>query len=111
MYEWRDQRYRGYAVYLAETPVDEPVESPLSCRPPARLASETHAAYPCPNRPIDLIQEPLPTLRSLVPLDCSLDWSDRSRMVAILLITVCPAAGLAVHAGTNGPRCLRFRLR
>jgi hypothetical protein len=30
-------------------------------------------------------------------LDCPAEWSDRSPMVAVLLIAVCYAAGLAVH--------------
>ena len=49
------------------------------------------------NSSIDPFQDPLLTLRSLVALDCPADWSDRSCMVAILLIAVCYVAGLAVH--------------
>ena len=49
------------------------------------------------NGSIDPFQDPLPTLRSLVVLDCSGAWNDRSDMVAILLIAVCYATGLAVH--------------
>jgi hypothetical protein len=52
---------------------------------------------PFSNRSIDPIQEPLATLRPLVALDCVADWSDRTGMVAVLLIAVCYAAGLAVH--------------
>ena len=49
------------------------------------------------NGSIDPSQELLPTLRSHVALDCLADWSDRSGMVAVLLIAVCYAAGLAMH--------------
>jgi hypothetical protein len=59
----------------------------------------TKDTQPCTwaNGSIDLSQERLPTLRSLVLLDCSATSSDRTGMVAILLIAVCYAAGLAVH--------------
>ena len=50
---------------------------------------------PFSNRSIDPIQEPLATLRPLVALDCVADWSDRTGMVAVLLIAVCYVAGLA----------------
>ena len=46
---------------------------------------------------IDPIPEPPPTLRFLFALDCPPDWSDRTGMVAILLIALLYAAGLAVH--------------
>jgi hypothetical protein len=49
------------------------------------------------NVSIDPIQDRLPTLRYRLSLDCVADWSDRSGMVAPLLIAVCYAAGLAVH--------------
>jgi hypothetical protein len=46
------------------------------------------------NRLIDPIRE---RFRFRLALDCPADWSDRSGVVAILLIAVCYAAGLAVH--------------
>ena len=52
---------------------------------------------PFSNRSINPFQEPLPIFRSSVPLDCPALWSDHSSMVAVLLIAVCYAAGLAVH--------------